>query len=201
MEALRLRPRIRTQRGFTLIEVLGAIFILSFGMLAVAGYMGSMSVSTNQSRYMQVAAMLASEKLEDLNRIPNVDPAMTTAGGSLTSNASPATFSNGEVFAYNDQVQISAADGLASEVIAGTSSTGATGYWTISTTPGGTASSVWTAGIPATVSGMLTFQRNWTIELNAPITGVRRVTVLVTLLSPADTNGRLANFQASMVRP
>jgi prepilin-type N-terminal cleavage/methylation domain-containing protein len=201
MAALQLHRRKPDQRGFTLIEVLGAIFILSFGLLALAGYMASMSVSTNQSRYMQVAAMLASEKLEDLNRIPNTDPAMTTAGGSLTSNVSPATFSNGEVFAYNDQVLISTDNGAANEVIAGASTTGVTGYWTISNSPSGTSSSVWTAGTPTITSDMLIFQRQWTIEVNAPITGVRRVTVLVSLISPTDTGGRSANFQASMVRP
>lgn len=191
----------RVQRGFTLIEVLGAIFILSFGMLALAGFMSQMSVSTNQSRYMQAAAFLASEKLEDLNRINNQDPAMQTAGGSLTSNISPTTFSNGEVFAYNDQVLISTDDGVASEVIAGASNTGVTGYWTISSTPNGTSSSVWTAGTPAVSSNMLIFQRRWTIEINAPIANVRRVTVLVTLASPTATGGRAANFQVSMVRP
>jgi len=149
-----------------------------------------------------LAAILASEKLEDLNRVPNGDPAMATAGGSLTSNAPPATFpSNGEVFAYSDQVLISTDNGAANEVIAGASTTGVTGYWTISNSPNGTSSSVWTAGTPTITSDMLIFQRRWTIETGVPLANVRRVTVLVSLISPTDTGGRSANFQASMVRP
>jgi hypothetical protein len=49
------------------------------------------------------------------------------------------------------------------------------------------------------VTGAIAFQRRWIIELNQPVTGVRRITVLVTC-----TNGFVqppVTFQMSMVRP
>jgi prepilin-type N-terminal cleavage/methylation domain-containing protein len=203
MEALRLHPKKRIQRGFTLIEVLLAIAVLTFGLLALAGFIAQMSVGTNQARYMQLAAMLASEKLEDLNRIPNIDPAMSNNGGSLTSNtqATFVTAGTSEVFAYNDQVQISTTNGLAREVIAGTDTTGQLGFWEISTSPNGTANSVFTPGVPAITADELVFTRRWTVEVDKPAVGVRRVTVLVALVSPIDIGGKISNFQATMVRP
>jgi type IV pilus modification protein PilV len=204
MEALRLHPKKRIQRGFTLIEVLIAIFILAFGLLALAGFIAQMSVGSSQSRYMQLAAMLASEKLEDLNRIPNTDPAMSNNGGSLTSDTQ-ASFPVGggnEVFAYHDQVEISTTNGLAQEVIVGTSPAGQSGFWTISTTAGGTAASVFNTGTPpAPTADQVVFSRRWLVEANAPANALRRVTVLVTLVTPIDVGGKIANFQVSMVRP
>jgi prepilin-type N-terminal cleavage/methylation domain-containing protein len=203
MEALRLHPKKRIQRGFTLIEVLLAIAVLTFGLLALAGFIAQMSVGTNQARYMQLAAMLASEKLEDLNRIPNIDPAMANNGGSLTSNtqATFATAGTNEVFAYNDQVQISTTNGLAREVIVGTDTTGTVGYWEISTSPNGTANSVFTVGVPAATADDLIFTRRWAVEVDKPAVGLRRITVLVSLVSPIDVGGKVSNFQATLVRP
>jgi prepilin-type N-terminal cleavage/methylation domain-containing protein len=203
MEALLSHPKKRIQRGFTLIEVLLAIAVLTFGLLALAGFIAQMSVGTNQTRYMQLAAMLASEKLEDLNRIPNIDPAMANNGGSLTSNtqATFATAGTNEVFAYNDQVQISTTNGLAREVIVGTDTTGTVGFWEISTSPNGTANSVFTVGVPAATADDLIFTRRWAVEVDKPAVGLRRITVLVSLVSPIDVGGKVSNFQATMVRP
>jgi prepilin-type N-terminal cleavage/methylation domain-containing protein len=204
MEALLSHPKKRIQRGFTLIEVLLAIAVLTFGLLALAGFIAQMSVGTNQTRYMQLAAMLASEKLEDLNRIPNVDPSMTTAGGDLTTNVPAATFGTGankEVFAYNDQVQISTTNGLAREVIVGTDTTGTVGFWEISTSPNGTANSVFTVGVPVATADDLIFTRRWAVEVDKPAVGLRRITVLVSLVSPIDVGGKVSNFQATLVRP
>jgi prepilin-type N-terminal cleavage/methylation domain-containing protein len=203
MEALLSHPKKRIQRGFTLIEVLLAIAVLTFGLLALAGFIAQMSVGTNQARYMQLAAMLASEKLEDLNRIPNIDPAMANNGGSLTSNtqATFATAGTNEVFAYNDQVQISTTNGLAREVIVGTDTTGTVGFWEISTSPNGTANSVFTVGVPVATADDLIFTRRWAVEVDKPAVGLRRITVLVSLVSPIDVGGKVSNFQATMVRP
>jgi len=46
----------------------------------------------------------------------------------------------------------------------------------------------------------MTFHRRWIIEADTPVTGVRRVTVLVTINS-ANIQPSNASFQMSMVRP
>lgn len=197
MEILAFRRR--KQRGFTLIEVLGAIFLLAFGLLALAGFLSQMNMDTSQTRYMEVAAMLASEKLEDLSRVPNVNAAMANSGGDLGSDSS-ATY-NSQLVAYYDQVQISTDNGAATEIIVGTSN-GQNGYWTVTHTAAGAASSVFATGTPTNpTSDMLVFKRRWTVEVDQPVTKLRRITVLVTLLSPAETGTKTAQFQATMVRP
>lgn len=190
MELLLYRRKRSDARGFTLIELLGALFVLTFGLLALAGFMSNMSSDTSQSRYMETEALLASEKLEDLNRYPAVDPAMAN-GGSAT--GSPVT-------GYSDQVQISTDEGNSVETITGTTCNGSAGYTTI-TVQNGLATSVCSTGTPPTAgANVLVFQRQWVIEANQPESGVRRITVNVTLLSPTVKNGA-ASFQATLVRP
>ena len=46
---------------------------------------------------------------------------------------------------------------------------------------------------------MVVFDRRWQIEQDVPVTGVRRVTVVISLHNP--TKGGQATFQMSMVRP
>ena len=53
-------------------ETMIAIVILSVADVVVAALMSKMTGSTEQSRYMSMAALLASEKLEDLNRLPTL---------------------------------------------------------------------------------------------------------------------------------
>jgi hypothetical protein len=193
-------------RGFTLLEVLGATFILAFGLLALAGLMTKMNVNTSQSRYMSDEALLASEKLEDLNRYPSCDPWMV-GGGSLTADISttnspsaPCSAPNEQVD-YFDQVQISTAAGASVEFTTGKNSGGQSGYWNITHTPNGQASSQFIVGsVPAPTSDMLVFKRRWTIEANQPVNGVRRITVLVTLQTPS-AGAAAGQFQTSMVRP
>lgn len=190
MEPLLLRRKTRNSRGFTLIELLGSLFVLTFGLLALAGLMSSMSSDTSQSRYMETEALLASEKLEDLNRYPAIDPAMA-AGGGLTGTP---------VAGYSDQVQISTNEGNSVEIVTGTTCSGSAGYTTI-TVQNGLATSQCAAGTPpAPASTVEIFQRQWVIEANQPESGVRRITVNVTLLSPTVKNGA-ASFQATLVRP
>ena len=201
METLAYRPKKNIQRGFTLIEVLAAVFVLAFGLLALAGFLSQMNLSTSETRYLEVATMLASEKLEDLGRIPNVNAAMQNNGGSLTSDAAAVTYGT-QLVAYNDQVQVSTDNGSATEIIVGTNAAGTSGYWTISHTNTGIATSIFSTGTaPNPTSDMLVYKRRWTVEVNQPINGVRRLTVLVSLMSPADIGTRAANFQATMVRP
>lgn len=176
-----------------MIELLGAIFVLTFGLLALAGLMSNMNSDTSQSRYMETEALLASEKLEDLNRYPAVDPAMA-AGGSLTSGVT-----SGNVD-YFDQVQMSTDNGNSVEITTGTCN-GQAGYTTITHSPNGQASSQCSVGSPPTPTpDMLIFQRRWVIEANEPVSGVRRITVNVSLLSPTVLIGE-ASFQSTLVRP
>jgi type IV pilus modification protein PilV len=163
------------QVGFTLIETMVSIAVLTVGLLSVAALMSQTADTSAHSRYMSTASMLASEKLEDLSRFPSTNPAITAG-------------------TYTDVVQISSDQGTINE----TTSTG--GVSTLYTqTPGGTITVTPGAGLPAATSTTLTFNRQWTIVANSPVTGVSTITVLVTLantgLNPPVT------FQMSMVHP
>lgn len=203
METLMSRRRVRGQHGFTIVELMAAIAILGIGLLALAALMSQMSVDTSSSRYMSTEALLGSEKLEDLNRYPSSDPAIAASGanaGSLTTDKS-ASVTVGAVTQnvdYFDTVQISAGNGQMVETITGTDSTGAATYTTTTHKPDGSVSAVTTVGAPpAPTADTLAYKRRWVIEPDTPVTGVRRITVLVSLQSvPTATT-----FQTSMVRP
>ncbi|MGC2694752.1 MAG: prepilin-type N-terminal cleavage/methylation domain-containing protein [Candidatus Angelobacter sp.] len=92
--------RANRHGGFALIEVMVAIVILAVGLLGLAALMAQLSGTTSQSRYMGTEVMLASTKLEDLNRLAIGDPRLA-AGGSLAADTA----------GYFDQVQISSTNG------------------------------------------------------------------------------------------
>lgn len=177
-------PRqLRHQSGFTLIETMVAIVILAVGLLSAAALMSTSVKTTSQSHYMSMASMLASEKLEDLDRFDKNDPAMVP-GGSLAADTAN----------YFDNVQISSYNGSISE----TTSTGgvSTAY---TQQPGGSVTVTQGAGLPNPTADTLTFDRRWQVVNNSPVNNVRTVTVLVTL-----TNQALkppVTFQMSVVRP
>jgi len=194
----------RRERGFSLIETIVAIGVLSVGLMSMAALMARMMSTTYRSGFMSMAMQLASEKLEDLNRYPTEDPnvAVTsgTTAGSLTSDVVSTVTSGGETASvnYHDEVQLSATGGAVSEMeTAVDGTTGDTVYTTISHSPDGTVASSVSTTAPSGV-GMVRFKRRWVIEEDQPTTGVRRVTVLVTLENPVNTP---VNAQMSMVRP
>jgi type IV pilus assembly protein PilV len=113
MEMSKLHRKAKQQDGFALIEVMIAIFILAVGLLGLAALMAQLSGTTGHSRYMGTQVMLASEKLEDLNRLPIGDFNLA-AGGNLGS----------DVTNYSDEVQISSENGSANTTGAGAASTG-----------------------------------------------------------------------------
>jgi prepilin-type N-terminal cleavage/methylation domain-containing protein len=211
----------RFSRGFTIIEVLVATAILTIGVLSAAAVIGSVVGGTSRSEYMNQAATIASEKLEDLNRWPahynintgvdsgdpNIIVTNGTSAGSLTSNVVQNVSANGttEVVNYYDEVFFNPTQGALDEVVSSLNGNGAVQYTTIShpangelQDPGGN-NPPQPSTTPPAITGAIAFQRRWIIELNQPVTGVRRITVLVTCL-----NGFVqppVTFQMSLVRP
>jgi len=203
--------------GFSLLEVMVAIIVLTVGLLSAAALAARLMRGTTQSKYMSLAASLASEKLEDLNRWDSDNPQLcvptgSTSVGSLTADVLQTTTcpsgSSGTVNYYDDvnMAMTIGTDcpGSSAGCFAETTSTisgGNTVYITTYHSPDGT---ITTSAASLTPPASRTFHRRWTIESNptisgSAVTGVRRVTVLVTL---SDQSVRPpVSFQMSMVRP
>jgi type II secretory pathway pseudopilin PulG len=190
----------RRTRGFTIIEVLIATAILIIAVSAMAALAAIMLTRGRQSRYINVAETLASEKLEDLNRWNMNAPAICvqtgdTSEGSLTTPVTssitcPNGVSTGTV-SYFDDISIdftsgsncaNASYGCFSETVSGSSS-GTSGFFTTYHSPDGVipGNSDGTPVFTTTAPTNLVFHRTWLIEANTPVTNVRRITVRVTL--------------------
>jgi prepilin-type N-terminal cleavage/methylation domain-containing protein len=199
------RHNKKRARGFTLIETLAAILVLTVGLVGLAALMANMMTGGANSRYMSEAAMLASEKLEDLQRYRAVDTEVAVTGGatagSLTSDTTATVTSGGSTdnVDYFDSIQLSTAGGTISETSSGKDSSGNTNYTTVNHSPNGEVTSSTTSTPPAPSADTLVFKRRWMIEKDAPVTGVRRITVLVTLTNPVVVKS--VTFQMSTVRP
>jgi prepilin-type N-terminal cleavage/methylation domain-containing protein len=204
--------------GFTLIEVMIAIAILVISVSAMALLAAVMLTRGRQSKYMNVAATLASEKLDDLNRWSMnaqticVQPG-DTAEGSLTTLVNKNISCAGEPannINYYDEVSIdfvdpvgcgSSSNGCFAETVTSVGSGGTTYYTTyhspngtIPTNPNGSSNPIASTTSPGTMN----FQRTWLIEANTPVQGTRRITVLVTLTDQSVKPP--VNFQMSIVR-
>ena len=176
------RKRTRNS-GFTLLEVMVAILVLTIGLVGTAALMSTTVSSTARSHLMSTAALLASEKLEDLSRF-NVNDSPVAPGGSLAADTTN----------YFDNVQTSVDNGSINET---TTTNGASTSYVQTPTSGMVVTP--NAGLPATTSDTVTFNRRWIITNNTPTTGVRTVTVLVTATTQAIKPQ--VTFQMSMVRP
>ena len=207
--------------GFSMLEVVVALAILSVGVMAAAALTAKMLATGRQSKYMSLASTLASEKLEDLNHYSPNDPQVcvpiaSTSAGSLSSDIMQSTtcppsvaWSTGftGTVAYYDSVSISLSTsstdcpnstaGCFSETVSGLSG-GNVSYTTTYHSPDG---QIVTPTATTTAPPNVTFHRRWVIEANAnaPVAGTRRVTVLVTLMDATVQPG--VNFQMSLVRP
>lgn len=109
MEISKSRRKALKKDGFALIEVMIAILILAIGLLGLAALMAQLTGTTGNSRYMGTEVMLASEKLEDLNRLQPGDAALAPGGNLLA-----------DVANYSDQIQVSSDNGTTTTVPAGT---------------------------------------------------------------------------------
>jgi len=196
--------KARSEGGFALIETLIAITILAVGLLGIAALLAQLAGNSTKSRYTSTEALLASEKLDDLNRYPINDPAIAVTNGNLAGSLTADVTDNVTVGVvtenvdYFDQVRISAGNGNMVETVSGKDVNGNNVYTTTTHAPDGSITVVTAPAPPAATSDMLTFSRRWVIELNPPNqpAGVRRFTVLVSLNTPT----KPVNFQATIMR-
>jgi type IV pilus assembly protein PilV len=202
METYQSRRKPNPAAGFSLLEVVIAIVVLTIGLVGMAGLVAQTLQGTETSRFMGLSSTLASEKLEDLNRWPTTST-YVAAGGSLTSD----TVTGG--INYYDDVVLGDTGGQVSETV-GTTTSGVTTYVTTSHSPNGVITSTSSTTAPVT-AGNTAFHRRWLIETSpvvngitlSPISGLngpRRVTVLVTLDNQFIT-GPPIKFQMSLLRP
>lgn len=184
-----------------MIEVAVAMGVLTVGLVSMALLMTNTLASTNESRFLSLASTLASEKLEDLNRWAFDDPQVAVTSGSSAGSLTDDIVQNVTVGAvtvsvnYYDFISLGADQGTYSETLSGLDSGGNTLYTTTSHAPDGQITTTTSANPP----GLIAFKRRWVIEKDTPITGVRRITVLVTSQDP--TVKPPVTFQMSMVRP
>jgi prepilin-type N-terminal cleavage/methylation domain-containing protein len=207
------RPKnVREEDGFTLMEVLVALTILTIGLMSIALLMANVYKSTVRSRYMALASMLASEKLEDLSSYALSDPRAHLAGGSLgalpAGDVGPvsATWNSTTLSVdYYDTVTLNNSSGGMNETFEILNGS-AVQYVTQSFTANGELNWDSTDGPPyypskptSTAPTGETFNRQWLIQSNTPVTGLTTITVLVTLMD--NTVSPPVTFQLSMVRP
>ena len=108
-----------------------SILILTIGLVGTAALMSSSVNMGAHARYVSTAALLASEKMEDLDRFPDNDP-------NLAAGRQPGR----DITGYSDSVQISTANGNINET---TTAKGVTTLYTqkpdgtVVMTPGGDA--------------------------------------------------------------
>jgi prepilin-type N-terminal cleavage/methylation domain-containing protein len=188
-------PKSRMSRGFSLLEVVIAITVLTIGMVGLATLIAQSLTGTERARYVSLSTTLTSEKLEDLNRWPAVDPHVA-AGGSLTSDNASGSVN------YYDDVDLSNTTGQVSETMASTTG-GVTTYTTVIHKATGEVIPAQNSTAP-TGSGIVAFHRRWLIEADpvvngVTLTGARRVTVLVTPTNQTINGG--VSFQMSAIRP
>ena len=195
------RPtRPASDHGFTLLETIIALVVLTVGVVATATLAARCLSTSRQSKYISLAAELASEKLEDLSRwdvdSPEVCvPAGSSSVGSLTSDVLQTTTcppplsqctspeGNSDVVNYYDDVSISTVItgsnspcpsttyGCFSETVS-TIQNGSTVYATTVHPPSGQIQTLPSSSTPPT---LVTFHRRWIIEGNTPVAGVSSI--------------------------
>jgi prepilin-type N-terminal cleavage/methylation domain-containing protein len=194
--------------GFTLIEVLVSIAILSVGLIGMAAMVSSTLVFGANAKYMNLANVLVSEKLDNLAKWPSTDPNVAPGGGL----AGAVNCAIGDT--YCDQVTVSETSGadyvtqtqVVFDPVTNTSNPVTT---TIVHTSAGCVDTPVNCGVPNPNGGGSTFTRRWLITSNpvvtnaagnpTTVTGARQITVVVSLVN--NRVKRPVRFQMSMVRP
>jgi hypothetical protein len=190
--------------------VIIASFILMAGVLGAGLLITKMMLGSTASKDLSSAAVLLSEKLEDLNRWDVDDPhvcvptGQTTIGSLTTDITQTTTCAQGASasISYYDDVYSSLTEGnnVCADATAGcfaetvSSIVGGNAVYTTTVhSPNGILQSTSSSSPP----GGAEFHRRWFIEQDAPTTGVRRVTVIIT---KASANPPIS-FQMTAVRP
>ncbi len=201
-----------SNRGFSILEALVAAMILVVALVSVGLMAAQMMTGAGRSKQISTATVLASEKLEDINRWSPTDPQIcvptaSASVGSLTADINQTTTcpsGSSASISYYDYVYpnltngstscLSASTGCFAETISSVAG-GVTTYTTTVHAPNGIVQSSSSTTAPTGPA----FHRRWTIESNAPVNGVRRITVKVT--STDATVKPTVKFQMSIVRP
>jgi len=81
----------KNERGFTLVEVMIALGILSFGVLAVASMQSSALLGTSRSNSVTIATNIATDRMERLMAIPFANLAALGSGNNtyFSSSSNP----------------------------------------------------------------------------------------------------------------
>jgi Tfp pilus assembly protein PilV len=194
-------------------EVLVSIVILTVGLLGMAALVCSTLTFGTGAKYMNMASVLASDKLDGLNKLPSSDPEL---GGfpllaPVGALAGPVNCAVGD--AYCDQVTVSETNGAnyltQTQLVTNAAGVTNTVTSTIVHTNTGCVDTPANCGVPNPTTGGSKFTRRWLITpnpvitstagANVAVTGARRITVLVTLIDQSAKN--TVQFQMSMVRP
>jgi len=80
----------KNERGFTLVEVMIALGILSFGVLAVASMQSSALLGTSRSNSVTIASNIATDRMERLMAIPFDNLAVLGSGDNTYFTGAPA---------------------------------------------------------------------------------------------------------------
>jgi Tfp pilus assembly protein PilV len=189
-------------------EVLVSITVLTVGLIGMAAMVCSTLVFGTNAKYMNMANVLASEKLDNLNKWPSTDPNVASGGSLVGPNACAAADT------YCDQVTVSQITGAnyvtqSQMVFDPVTNTTTPVTTTIVHTSSGCVDTPANCGVPSPSNGGSTFIRRWKITpdpviqdsagVSSTVTGARRITVVVSLVN--NISKVPVSFQMSMVRP
>lgn len=198
--------RNRLECGFSILELMIALFVLLFGFIAMANLIATSIVVNRSSNRLTSITQLASEKLEELRGLDVTDPKVYPAilsgspsgpvtGGSLTGDVTENVNVGGVNYtvSYFDVVYLDQRDGSITRT-AGPDDVFGT-YSFQKTALDGTTTD--RAACPEPTQ--LSYRRRWTIESNTPINGATQITVEVAVktnrLSEPDPPATLNNFR------
>lgn len=85
-----INRKMKNERGFTLVEVMIALGILSFGVLAVASMQSSALLSTSRSNSVTIATNIATDRMERLMAVPFDNLAVLGSGKNTYFTGAPA---------------------------------------------------------------------------------------------------------------